>query len=175
MRGALNHLREQLDEVNAKLYEAHARANANAARASQSPPRKAQSLRRERRRLLILLAEDEGAPGIAYTDKLKSFGHEVIWTRTLVEAREAIESRVGAAPFDAAILDLLIPTDALNPYGSGASLVPILRAQSARTRILICTQMGQAAAVSELRLAGVDPESVEIIGKRPNTDRLRSL
>lgn len=171
----LDHLREQLDEVNATLYEAHARAEANVTRASRPPVRKAQSVRRVRRRLLILLAEDEGAPGIAYSDQLRSFGHEVIWTRTLAEAREAIESRVGAAPFDAAILDLLIPTDAMNPYGSGASLVPVLRAQSDATRILIYTQMGQVAAVSELRLAGVDPESVEIVAKKPNTDRLRSL
>lgn len=161
-----------LDRALGALHGVRARMRdsiAGIARLSVEPktPRKVQSVRPIRRGpMLVLVAEDDAATGRLYREALSEIRARVLICPTLAEARDAIE----AAHFDVAVIDLVMPDGVEGTPGNGADLIPLIRARSPETRVVVSTGLGDRAARAMLLEAGVDPGSVEIVPKVPASE-----
>lgn len=172
---AMNGRDDTLTRVLGVLHRENAKMRASiegVARLSVEPrtPRKVQSVRpigsaRQAPPLSVLVAEDDDATGRVYADALRAMRVEPWLCPTMAEARE----RIAAMIFDVAVIDLLMREGPIGGIANGADLIPLVRARSPRTRIVVSTGLEDAAAREMLLVAGVDPSSVEIVAKvRPH-------
>lgn len=160
----------ELDRALGALHGVHARMRDSIdgiARLSVEPksPRKAQSVRPIRlpRRTSVLIVEDDEATGRLYREALETMRADAFLAPTMIEARKLAST----ARFDVAVIDLVMREALDGGLANGADIIPIVRARSPETRVVVSTGLRDEAAREMLLLAGVDPSSVEIVPKVP--------
>lgn len=99
----------------------------------------------------ILVVEDEENVGSTLVERLKKEHYEVLWARSLEEARAQVQARV----FDLVLLDVGLPD------GNGFSFVPEIRRQQRATAVVFLT----AYAGAEQRIQGLELGAEDYIVK----------
>ncbi|MFN2451083.1 MAG: response regulator [Candidatus Dormibacteria bacterium] len=97
----------------------------------------------------ILLVEDENAPGRTATSALEALGHQVLWVRSVREARQ----RLGEGGWDVLVLDVSLDSDGLE-YFQALRFAP----EHPRGGVVIMTEPGDVQTkerAKQLGAAGV--------------------
>jgi DNA-binding response OmpR family regulator len=113
----------------------------------------------------LLLVEDDPAFGGALRDGLALDGHEVDWLR----AAAGMAGMLGAARYDAVILDLGLPD------GDGHALLQAMRARGDATPVVVLSGRGQIADRVSLLDAGADDYLVKPVDLSELTARVRAV
>lgn len=113
----------------------------------------------------ILLCEDNDDLGEAVQQRLRNSGHSIEWVRDGSEVVEAAEN----GPFDAVILDLMLPNR------DGIGLIADMRLRKIDTPILVITARSEIDDKVSLLDLGADDYLVKPFDLRELEARLRAL